>query len=213
MGAHAFSFEQLDVPPAPPPRPARAMSREEAVGEAEALLAAAEAEAARIREDARRSGFEAGRQEALAEMRGELGPGARALAEAVDGLILARAEVSDRVEAHAVDLALMLAEKIVAGAVKVQPERVVDVVRGALRLLTDRERLTIVVNPADLDVVRRSIDEVSNQMGGFGSLDLQSDRRLGRGDALVRTPVGEIDATLETKLERAREVLERELVQ
>ena len=212
MAAQAFSFEQLEEPPVAP-RAARARTVEEAVGEAEALLAAAEAEAARVREQARGEGYEAGRAEALDELRAHTAHAASALGEAVTGAQLARHAAADRVEAHAVDLALRLAEKIVAGAVAAQPQRIVDVVRGALRLLTDREGLVVLVNPADIDAVRDAMGDLAAQMGGFTTFDLQSDRRVHRGGAIVRTSVGEIDATLETKLERAREVLEHELAQ
>jgi flagellar biosynthesis/type III secretory pathway protein FliH len=36
---------------------------------------------------------------------------------------------------------------------------------------------------------------------------VDASRRVGRGGCLVHTPVGEIDATVETKLERAGEVV------
>lgn len=207
MTARAYSFEQLDEPL----RPARPRSVAEAVGEAEALLAAAEAEAERVREQARAEGYAAGRAEALEELRERSAVVAQVLAEAVEAARMARHTAADRAEAHAVDLALRLAEKIVAGAVAAQPGRIVDVVRGALRLLTDREGLLVLVNPADIDAVRDAMGDLAGQMGGFERFELQSDRRVHRGGAIVRTAVGEIDATLETKLERAREVLEHEL--
>ena len=40
------------------------------------------------------------------------------------------------------------------GAIAVEPERVVDVVRGALRRLVERERVTVLVHPDDLELVR-----------------------------------------------------------
>ena len=36
---------------------------------------------------------------------------------------------------------------------------------------------------------------------------MQAERRVARGGCIVRTPVGDIDARVETKLERAREVV------
>ena len=40
---------------------------------------------------------------------------------------------------------------------------------------------------------------------------MQAERRVARGGAIVRTPDGEVDARVETKLERAREVVEAAL--
>jgi flagellar biosynthesis/type III secretory pathway protein FliH len=209
MAADPFAFEQLDERLVQERRPP--MSRAAAVSEAESLLAAAEAEAERVREQARLDGYHAGHQQAMLELQQQLEPAAQAIGVALNGIQEARHVAADHVEAHAVDLALMLAEKIVGGAIAVQPERVVDVVRGALRLLSDREGVVVVVNPDDFEIVQAAHDDLARSAGGFSALDVQSDRRVHRGGAIVRTAVGEIDATLETKLERAREVLEREL--
>ena len=109
------------------------------------------------------------------------------------------------------ELGLQIAEKALAAALEVQPERVVDVVRGALRCVIDRERVTVLVNPADLDLVRGAVDELVLTLGGIEHIEVQEERRVGRGGAVVRSSAGEIDGRLETKLERAREVLEAEL--
>jgi flagellar assembly protein FliH len=206
--ADPFSFEQLATP-APAAPVERIANPIEVAGE---IIAAAESTADLIREDARQAGFEVGRQEGFAEVRNELEPAARALAEALEQLRAARMTVTDRLEAHAVELAFMLTDKLLAGALAVQPERVLDVVRGTLRLLADRDRVTIVVNPDDLEIVTEGIGEITGALGGIAALELQGDRRVARGGAVLRTPVGEIDGTLDTKLERAREVLERELM-
>ncbi|MDP9399512.1 MAG: flagellar assembly protein FliH, partial [Actinomycetota bacterium] len=107
--------------------------------------------------------------------------------------------------------ALRIAEQALGAAVEAQPERVVDVVRGALRRLATRERVVVLVNPADLDAVRDASGELIARLGGIESLDVQAERRVTRGGAVLRTREGEVDATLETKLERANEILRREL--
>ena len=104
-----------------------------------------------------------------------------------------------------------MAEKAVAGALAAQPERVVDVVRGALRCLVERERVVILVNPDDLEAVREAVGDLVRSLGGMEHCDVQEERRVNRGGAVVRSSAGEIDATMATKLDRAREVLEAEL--
>ncbi|HEV2786804.1 MAG TPA: FliH/SctL family protein [Solirubrobacteraceae bacterium] len=54
-------------------------------------------------------------------------------------------------------------------------------------------------------------DALVTELGGIEHCGVEADRRVGRGGAIVRTSEGEIDATLETKLSRAREVVEHEL--
>jgi flagellar assembly protein FliH len=205
--AGAFSFDQL------PPEPvgARPSTDVDPRTLAEDFLAAARAEADDIRHAARQLGYEEGFQAGTAGAREELAPAAAALGEALAEAQRLRGETADAVEAHAVELSLRLAEKIVAGTIEVQPERVVDVVRGALRCLVERERVIVQVNTLDLELVREASEPVVSTLGGIDHFEVQEDRRVSRGSALVRSAAGEVDATIETKLEGAREVLEAEL--
>jgi flagellar assembly protein FliH len=203
----AFSFDQLP----PEPAGARPAAGLDPRAMAEDFMAAARAEADDIRHAARQQGYQEGYQAGMAAAREELAPATAVLGEAVESARQLRAETADAVEAHAVELSLRLAEKVVAGTLEVQPERVVDVVRGALRCLVDRERVTVQVNTLDLELVREAVEPLVSTLGGIDSFEVQEDRRVSRGGALVRSAAGEVDATVETKLERARELLEAEL--
>jgi flagellar assembly protein FliH len=202
--AQAFVLDQLE--------PAAAIP---AVGDLLAVVATARAEADAIREQARAEGHAVGRAEGAAAAREEalaqLAPAVQALHAAVAALEAERAELADRVEAGAVELALELAGKVVAGAVEARPETVLDVVRGALRCFMERERVHILVNPDDLGIVREAIDGLAAELGGVEHVEVQEERRIGRGGAIVRTATAQVDAALETKLERAREVVVAEL--
>jgi flagellar assembly protein FliH len=88
---------------------------------------------------------------------------------------------------------------------------VVEVVRGALRRLVERDRVSVLVHPEDLDLVRTASESLVAELGGIEHCEVQAERRVARGGAIVRTVEGEVDATLATKLERAREVLQDEL--
>jgi flagellar biosynthesis/type III secretory pathway protein FliH len=172
-----------------------------------AALAAAEADADTLRETARQEGLREGREEALAA----LTPALEALAQANEAVQASQHERAERLEAHAVDLALFLAEKVIGGALAVEPGLVVEAVRGALRGIVDRERVTVLVHPEDLDLVRDAMDGLRATLGGIEHCEVQAERRVSRGGAVVRTPEGDVDARVETKLQRAREVVEAAL--
>jgi flagellar assembly protein FliH len=195
----SYDFEQLEASE-PPPRDAPAR-----------LLAQAQAQAEQIRERARAEGFEQGRLAGLEQGSSEIAAAASALGGAVGGVQALRVEVAEAVESDAIELALMLAGKILAGAFQARPELVVEIVQGALRRLSDRRRITVLVNPADLEVVKAAIGELTAQGSGVESCDLQSDERVAAGSAIVRTGEGEVDASVHTQLERAREVVEASL--
>jgi flagellar assembly protein FliH len=188
-----------------------APSLAEAAQKARRLVAAAEAEADRIRSEARDAGFAEGFAAGREEVRVELAPSFDAAAATLAEVRRLEADYADRVEAQAVDLAMHVAERVVAGAVAVEPSRLLDVVRGALRTIVERERVTILVHPEDLPLLRDSVSELTGSLGGMEHLEVQEERRVGRGGAIIRTSLGEVDARIETKLSRAREAIEKEL--
>jgi flagellar assembly protein FliH len=160
-----------------------------------------------VREQAFEEGFAAG----VAQAQSQLDGPASALAAAADQLQALRTDAAASVEADAVDLALRIAEQAVGAAIAADPELVVEAVRGALRRLVERDRVLILVNPDDLELVRDHVSRLVGELGGIEHCEVQAERRVRPGGAIVRTSEGEVDATLETKLARAREVLEHEL--
>jgi flagellar assembly protein FliH len=195
----AFAFEQLEAAP------------QVSLAELESPIAAAQAEAERIRAEARASGHAEGLAAGLEQSRAQVAAALSALAEAAAGVEAARAGAADALERDAVELALALCEKLVGGALAVQPERVTDIVRGALRRLAERRRVVVLVNPEDLEVVRAAAEGFAAELGGIEHCDVQAERRVERGGAVVQTDEGQVDACVETQLARARELVEAEL--
>ncbi|HWT95646.1 MAG TPA: FliH/SctL family protein [Solirubrobacteraceae bacterium] len=198
----SFEFDQLET--------VEIISAEEQgvrLAEASAIIETARAEAEAIREAARQDGFQAGYQQGLAGAQEYLAPSVQALAAVQEALGDERGRAAEAVEREAVELAFRIAEKALGAAIEAKPEHVVDVVRGGLRRLLERERVVVMVHPDDLDVLRAAADGLQAELGGIGSMEVQAERRVGRGGAIVRTAAGEVDGRLEVQLERAREAM------
>jgi flagellar assembly protein FliH len=199
---------EFDFAPLEPPAPAAALVPDgDAAAEAAGVLASAHAEGAAIRALAHAEGLAAGREAALAE----LAPAAAALEEGARAMQAAAAATAERLEVQAVDLALFLAERVVGAAIAADPALVVEAVRGALRGLVERERVTVLVHPDDLELVRGAMGGLVATLGGIEHCEVQAERRVARGGAVVRTPDGDVDARLDVKLQRAREVVDAAL--
>lgn len=196
--AAEYAFEPLEAGPV-------------SLRDIESPLAAAQAEADAIRAQARAKGHADGLEAGLAEGRVQLSAALQALETAHAEVVALRAATAEAVERDAVELAVQLAEKIVAGTLEAEPARVLDVVRGALRRLSERRRVTVLVHPDDLELVRASADGFAAELGGIEHCDVQAERRVSRGGAIVRTDEGQIDASIETQLARARELVAAEL--
>jgi flagellar biosynthesis/type III secretory pathway protein FliH len=191
----AFAFRQLEGP--------AAGAREDIAD----VLAAVKSEAEQLRAQARAAGEAEGRAAALAAVRSEAETSLSALGNAVQSVIELQSQLVGPLEREATELAITLAEQILAGALSVEPERVLDVTRNALRHLVERRRVTVIVNPADLDLVSEAAERMRTELGGIEHLAVQADRRIAPGGAVARTDAGEIDAGIDTQLARAREIV------
>lgn len=172
-----------------------------------ALLAAARQEAEQLRESARQAGEQAGYAAGLAKGLEDCVPLVEAIQAASGELERTRAEMFDSLAAETSRLAVTIAEQIVSATLELEPGRVLDVTRGALRRLNDRTRVTVTVNPDDLQLLRDEAQRLKLELGGFEHLDVQADRRVGRGGAVVTTATGEIDCSIDAQLERVREIV------
>ena len=193
--AATYAFRQLDAAAA------------DASGGIADVLSAVRAEAEQIRAQAWAAGEAEGRAAGLAAARTDAAPAVAALGDSLQAVEAVRAQVVAELEQDAVELALRLAEQILAGVLAIEPERVIDVARNALRHLTERRRVTLVVNPADMELVSDCVEQLQSELGGIEHLGVQSDRRVARGGAIARTDTGDIDAGIDTQLARAREVV------
>jgi flagellar assembly protein FliH len=193
--AASYAFRQLDAPPA---------GTSDGIAD---VLSAVRAEAEHIRAQAWAAGEAEGRAAGLAGARADAEPAVAAVAAAVGAIDQMREQIVAELEQDAVEMAMRLAEQIIAGVLSVEPERVLDVGRNALRHLSERRRVTLVVHPDDLELVSDCVDQLQSELGGIEHLGVQSDRRIGRGGAIARTDSGEIDSGIDAQLGRAREIV------
>ncbi len=95
--------------------------------------------------------------------------------------------------------------------IKVETEEnknlVLATVQNAMRRVAESASLRIRVNPADLETVRNYRDEILEMLDGIKHLEIQEDRRVGRGGVVLETESGNIDARLETQMQVLPDIL------
>jgi flagellar biosynthesis/type III secretory pathway protein FliH len=158
--------------------------------EAAELLAAARGQADAIRAEARLQGDAAGRRDAETAFT-VLMIEARADAERTRGV----ASVAART------LAMRMAEKIVARVVQLDPTAVAGIAAEALAEARARAGIVVLrVHPDDLAALEAARPTLAARIATAVELRLMADPAVGRTGCVVETPVGRLDARLETQL-------------
>ena len=140
--------------------------------------------------EADRDRREAEHRHALAELR-----------EAAARLDAAVAEVCDRVEAHVCEVAAALTGELLDAELRLAETPGLDAVRRALALAPKEPVVRIRLCPAD------AADPALADLTGPAAAAVVADPALARGDAVLETDAGVVDARVSGALERVRAAL------
>lgn len=120
--------------------------------------------------------------------------------------------LSDRLAADmrndALELAMMLARKIVEGELTSSVDKLMGTVRSAVRRLGESRRITVRLSPEDAELLSKG-NQPSNELGGLSAarVEVVADAALGRGDCLVEGELGSVDARLDTRFAELRRAI------
>ncbi len=124
----------------------------------------------------------------------------------VDSLRGAVSQVVKETEEALLNLVLEVAQRLVAG-LPITPEMVEAVVREALSHVEDNAEMTVHLHTDDLALLRKHQSPLLNGSPDAGPLRFVGSTEIARGDCLVQTRFGLLDARRDTKLEQLRESL------
>jgi type III secretion protein L len=167
---------------------------EAAHAEARRILEAAGQEKQTVMEAARKGGYDQGLQ---------LWHAAVEEANAVRDRRLADSE------SELVRLAVRIAEKIIGDELRLNPQATLSIARQCLQWLRRERSLMLRVSPAELNLMRESIDSLREAAGSHRSIEVIGDPGIGLGGCIVESEYGVIDARLETQIRSMEEILLR----
>jgi flagellar assembly protein FliH len=117
-------------------------------------------------------------------------------------------DILKQYEREVIDLIFAVAEKIVHHEVRSNESVIKNAIFDALALAVEKSKVIFNVNPDDYDYVERLRPELFNQNKGLKSIIVTSDPGVSRGGCYLETPYGNIDATIESKLEKICQCLQ-----
>ena len=163
------------------------------------------------REAAYRAGFEDGRKQGIKLGRAEAKEVIDSFAGAVDVILERQKALVQENEAALVNLAVEVARRIVGAAAETRREPVLLAASDCLGYLRDRTRITVKVNPQELEWVKEARKEWLEAVEGIGTLTVQADPEIARGGCVVETDAGDVDARIEERLAMLHAALLEEL--
>lgn len=163
-------------------------------------------------ETGNREGFEAGRlsghAQALAESKAKLETLQQAWGKALADFEVQRAAMLEDAREDVLQLAVMLAQRVVKRAIKVDPTLVQDQLIATLAMVARPTALTVAVHPEDETLTRESLATLAISMDSAKHATLATDSGLARGSCVVRTTGGGmLDASVDAQLKRIAEAL------
>lgn len=116
-------------------------------------------------------------------------------------------EVSKQYEREIIDLIFAVAEKIVHHEVRSKESVIKNAIFEALEAAVEKSKVVFNVNPDDYDYVEKLRPELFKQNKGLKSIVVTADPAVSRGGCYLETPYGNIDATIESKLDKIYQCL------
>jgi flagellar assembly protein FliH len=203
VGASVHRFDALGTPPGATGMP-RAPAREAPI-KAKAPPKPAEALAAAL-EQKYQAGLLAGHANGYAQGMAEANARIDAMRSEFSALALSMhneaGKLEDDVAVRVIGLVRSLARQVIRAELESRPEAITAVVDECLGLVSESVgRIVIHMNPADLALVGEEV------AGRDDRIQLHPDANLTRGGCRFVTTHGEIDASLEQRIDRALDVL------
>lgn len=179
----------------------------ELTDQAEAVMAAAQKEGKELgyaegREQGYAEGLEAGHSEAPLEVE-QLKETLRATLEA---LTQARETTFAAVETDLAEIVVTLAGQLAAGAIDVEPSRVIELARQGMNLLADSDAMTIRAAEAPAALLREEQQALATALN-VSSLRIVEDPTLTPEGCVVESELGRVDLRISQRLQAARDLL------
>ncbi len=166
-------------------------------GEGEGLVTASRLE--RLQREAYEEAWRQGHAEGLAAGEAELSRRVETLERLIDALARPLEELDDEVESQILSLIDLCVRKLIRRELQADPGHVIGVVRDALRMLPVASRaIQVHLHPDDASLVQEALAGTE----GERAWSITEDPLVSRGGCIVTSEKSEIDARVESRLNR-----------
>ncbi len=190
--------------------------KQKAEEEASAIVAEAEARAARsiqdaeqhvegLIEQARKDGYERGHEDGYESGKAEIERLIAQIHSVISRTIEKRNEIIEELETQLVNLVLLIARKVVKVISENQKNVVINNVIQALRKLKNRGEVVIRVNLEDVKLTSAHVKDFMRMVESVKSVTIVEDSSVEKGGCIIETDFGQIDARIASQLHEIEE--------
>ncbi len=184
---------------------------EEAEKKAEEIIRKARAEAKKLIEEtklysqsafsqAERDGFVKGKEDGFEAGREEMSNVIKEAKNVLDQAFKERELLFRSIEPEVAKLAIRIAEKIIQTQVDTNEDIVINMIRGSLEKVKQRDEVIIKVNQADYDYAKERKDIFARMVEGLKNMDIVVDPGVEKGGCIIETNLGNVDARISTQI-------------
>lgn len=147
-------------------------------------------------------GLEQGRNQAFAQATDELNQLQKSWQQAIGELEQLHKTLHSEARSAVLELALRLAEKMVHRVIEVDQSVIIEQVASALAHVLGAYDVIVRVSPEDTPVLEQALPDLLAEFSQLKHIQIAQDASIARGGCVVNFGQGQIDATLETQLQR-----------
>lgn len=164
------------------------------------LISRAQEEADSIKETAAKEGYRAGLEQAENDI--------SLLRAKIADFVSAKKEVFEYIAPDILEISVDIARKIIKKEVEQNPQVILDSIVDVMRTLSKEEpRITVKLNPLQVDLVKTELPEYISSMGIEAKINVVGDDSIEEGGCILNTNNGIVDASLDTQLQIVKEAL------
>jgi flagellar assembly protein FliH len=171
--------------------------------EEEKLREEMEQNLSKVSDECYRKGF----NEGIEFKKKEMLPALDAIAAITKAIPLIKKDILAKAEEQMVKLAVAIAEKILNQEVATRKDVVLNVLKSAMKNISETEGMKVRLNPHDFRYMMEAKKDFLQSFDGVRNVVFEEDVSIKRGGAVVETMFGEVDARLENQLKEIKKAL------
>lgn len=156
-------------------------------------------------------GLSEGREEAYTKFAKEIQDHLGDLEKVLQSMETAKKEILNYNEAHMVQLAYQIANKLAHVEVEKNDQSLIEVLRSAVTLAQDEEEVTVRVSPEQHEFVETVKKQTGRQFEFLKKIKFEPSPDISKGGCIVETNYGEVDARMEQRVQSLWDTLQENI--